>query len=80
MDFTISDEMKMVTEAVGRFVREKVQPLEVETEEAAAIPADRLVTVRTEAQALGFYALNMSEEVGGGGLGVLDMCLVEEKL
>ncbi|WP_146591130.1 acyl-CoA dehydrogenase family protein [Puniceibacterium confluentis] len=80
MDFTISDEMKMVTEAVGRFVREKVQPLEVETEEAAAIPADRLATVRAEAQALGFYALNMSEEVGGGGLGVLDMCLVEEKL
>ncbi|KMK64778.1 acyl-CoA dehydrogenase family protein [Puniceibacterium sp. IMCC21224] len=80
MDFTISDEMKMVTEAVGRFVREKVQPLEAETEEAAAIPADRLARVRAEAQALGFYALNMSEDVGGGGLGVLDMCLVEEQL
>ncbi|TDX24287.1 acyl-CoA dehydrogenase family protein [Rhodovulum visakhapatnamense] len=80
MDFTISDEMKMVTEAVGRFVREKVQPLEQETEADARIPPEKLAAVRAEAQALGFYALNMSEEVGGGGLGVLDMCLVEEQL
>ncbi|EPX85649.1 acyl-CoA dehydrogenase family protein [Salipiger mucosus] len=80
MDFTTSDEMKMVTEAVGRFVREKVQPLEMETEEAAAVPPEKLAAVKAEAQALGFYALNMSEEVGGGGLGVLDMCLVEEQL
>ncbi|MBL3574887.1 acyl-CoA dehydrogenase [Rhodovulum sulfidophilum] len=80
MDFTISDEMKMVTEAVGRFVREKVQPLEQETEANAQIPPEKLAAVRAEAQALGFYALNMSEEVGGGGLGILDMCLVEEQL
>ncbi|MBK5925593.1 acyl-CoA dehydrogenase [Rhodovulum sulfidophilum] len=80
MDFTISDEMKMVTEAVGRFVREKVQPLEQETEANAQIPPEKLAAIRAEAQALGFYALNMSEEVGGGGLGILDMCLVEEQL
>ena len=49
MDFTISDEMKMVTEAVGKFVREKVQPLECETEENEEIPADKLAAVRTEA-------------------------------
>ncbi|TYC61917.1 acyl-CoA dehydrogenase [Rhodobacterales bacterium] len=80
MDFSISDEMKMVTEAIGRFVREKVQPLETVTEEDAQIPPEALARVKAEAQALGFYALNMSEEVGGGGLGVLDMCLVEEQL
>lgn len=80
MDFTISDEMKMVAEALQRFVRERVQPLEQETEEAACIPADKLAAVRGEAQALGFYALNMSEDVGGGGLGVMDMCLAEEQL
>ncbi|MEI4472884.1 acyl-CoA dehydrogenase family protein [Frigidibacter sp. MR17.24] len=80
MDFAISDEMKMVTEAVGRFVREKVQPLEQATEEAAKIPPEALAKVRGEALDLGFYALNMSEAVGGGGLGVLDMCLVEEQL
>ncbi|MCD1617736.1 acyl-CoA dehydrogenase family protein [Salipiger marinus] len=80
MDFTISDEMKMVTEAVGRFVREKVQPLEAVTEETGQIPPDALTALKAEAQALGFYALNMSEAAGGGGLGVLDMCLVEEQL
>jgi len=80
MDFTISDEMKMVTDTVGQFIREKVQPLEAETEANAAIPADKLAAVKAEAQALGLYAMNMSEDVGGAGLGVLDMCLVEEQL
>ncbi|RRH69003.1 acyl-CoA dehydrogenase family protein [Falsigemmobacter faecalis] len=80
MDFSISDEMKMITDVVERFVREKVQVLEVETEENACIPADKLAQVRQEALDLGLYALNMSEEVGGGGLNTLQMCLVEEKL
>lgn len=80
MDFMISDEMKMVTDAVGRFVREKVQPLEQETEAEARIPPEKLAAVRAEAQELGFFAMNMSEEVGGAGLGVMDMCLVEEQL
>ncbi|MBT9386638.1 acyl-CoA dehydrogenase family protein [Pseudooceanicola sp. CBS1P-1] len=80
MEFAISEEMKMVTDAVGRFVREKVQPLEQATEDAAQIPPAQLAAVRAEAQELGFYAMNMSEEVGGAGLGVMDMCLVEEQL
>ena len=80
MDFTISDEMKMITEAVSRFVRDKVQPLEHVTEETGTIPPEKLAALKAEAQALGFYAMNMSEDVGGAGLGVLDMCLVEEQL
>ncbi|WP_172329601.1 acyl-CoA dehydrogenase family protein [Mangrovicoccus sp. HB161399] len=80
MDFTISDEMKMVTETVGQFIRDKVQPLEAETEANAEIPPAKLAEVKAEAQALGLYAMNMSEDVGGAGLGVLDMCLVEEQL
>ncbi len=80
MDFTISDEMKMVIETVGQFIRDKVQPLEAETEANAEIPPAKLAQVKAEAQALGLYAMNMSEDVGGAGLGVLDMCLVEEQL
>ncbi|MGO4852335.1 acyl-CoA dehydrogenase family protein [Phaeovulum sp. W22_SRMD_FR3] len=80
MDFSQSDDIRMITDAVGRFVRDKVQPLEMETEEAAQIPPAKLATVKAEAQALGFYAMNMSAASGGAGLGVMDMCLVEEQL
>ena len=54
MDFSISEEMKMVTDAVGRFLREKVQPLEQETEVNAPIPADKLAALKAVARELGF--------------------------
>src|SRR5690606_36091661 len=76
----IDDETRMVVETVRRFVTEKVQPLEVETEETGVIPADRLAALKKEAIELGLYALNMPEEVGGGGLSTFAMCLVEEQL
>ncbi len=80
MDFSLSDETRMVVETVARFVREKVQPLEQETETLGRVPPEKLAPLKAEAIALGLYALNMPEEVGGGGLSVLDMCLVEEQL
>lgn len=80
MDFSLSDETRMVVDTVSRFVRDKVQPLEQETEELGRVPPEKLAPLKAEAIALGLYALNMPEEVGGGGLSVLDMCLVEEQL
>lgn len=80
MDFSLSDETRMVVDTVRRFVRDKVQPLEQETEELGRVPPDKLAPLKAEAIALGLYALNMPAEVGGGGLSVLDMCLVEEQL
>lgn len=75
-----SDEIRMVVDSVRRFIQEKVQLLEVEVEETAVIPADRLRALKGEALDLGLFALNMPAEVGGGGLCVHDMCLVEEQL
>lgn len=80
MDFSLSDETRMVVETIRRFVRDKVQPLEEETEILGRVPPDKLAPLKAEAISLGLYALNMPTEVGGGGLSVLDMCLVEEQL
>ena len=70
----------MVVETVRRFIDEKVQPLEMEVEHLGYIPPDKLAAVKGEAIALGFYAMNMPTDVGGGGLSTFDMCLVEEQL
>ncbi len=80
MDFSLSDETRMVVDTVRRFVQDKVQPLEQETEDLGRVPPEKLAPLKAEAIALGLYALNMPEEVGGGGLSVQDMCLVEEQL
>lgn len=76
----VSDECRMVVETVRRFVREKVQPLEMEVEQLGYIPPEKLAALKGEALALGLYALNMPTEVGGGGLSTFDMCHVEEQL
>jgi acyl-CoA dehydrogenase len=80
IDFSIPEEIRALTETVGRFVASEVQPLEAEVEELAAVPPDKLREVRGKAQALGLYAMNMPAEVGGGGLSTVEMCFVEEEL
>src|SRR3546814_18112320 len=79
MDFSISEESRMLVDTVRRFVQEKVQPLEGEVEKLGRIPDEKLKALKSEAKALGLYAMNMPEDVGGGGLSTLDMCLAEEQ-
>lgn len=79
MDFSISEESRMLVDTVRRFVQEKVQPLEGEVEHLGRIPDEKLKALKSEAKALGLYAMNMPEEVGGGDLSTLDMCLAEEQ-
>jgi acyl-CoA dehydrogenase len=80
IDFSISSETRLLVDTVRKFVTQEVQPLEAETEADARIPPEKLRVVRGKAQALGLFAMNMPEEVGGGGLSNLDMCHVEEEL
>ena len=80
LDFTMTDDRRMLVDTVRKFVENDVQPLEQEVEELAKIPDDKLRAVRSKAQSLGLFAMNMPAEVGGGGLSMVDICLVEEEL
>ena len=80
IDFTIPPETRLLVDTVRRFIAQEVQPLEAETEADARIPPEKLAAVRGKAQELGLFAMNMPEEVGGGGLSNIDMCHVEEEL
>ncbi|KKB65327.1 acyl-CoA dehydrogenase [Robbsia andropogonis] len=80
IDFSLSSETQMLVDTVRKFVTNEVQPLEAETEHTGVIPADTLRVVRDKAMSLGLFAMNMPEDVGGGGLSHVDMCFVEEEL
>jgi acyl-CoA dehydrogenase len=79
LDPIMSHDQRMLVDTVRKFVETEVQPLETEVEELGRIPDDKLDAVRSKAQALGLYAMNMPTEVGGGGLSTTEMCLVEEE-
>lgn len=80
MDFTIPEEYLLLKQVVRRFVEEELQPLEEEVEERNEVPPEKLTVLKKKVQDLGLYALNMPQEVGGGGLSTLGLCLVEEEL
>ncbi len=80
MDFMIPEEYVLLKQVVRRFVEEELLPLEDEVEEHNEVPPAKLAVLKKKVQDLGLYALNMPQEVGGGGLSTLGMCLVEEEL
>ncbi len=80
MDFSISDEQKMIVEMVRAFVERELMPYEDEVEEAGQIRPDLAEQVKKRAIAAGIYAANMPEELGGGGLDDLTLAMVEREL
>jgi acyl-CoA dehydrogenase len=80
IDFEPTEEMKLLRQTVRGFVSTRLQPLEAEVEEKGHIPAETLAALKREARALGLFAMNMPEEVGGGGLSTVAMAVVEEEL
>src|SRR5665213_387138 len=79
VDFSISDESRMLLETVRRFVRTELIPLEPGVEESGCVSSDLSRALLARSKALGLYAMNMSVEAGGPGLDTVDVCLVEEE-
>lgn len=80
MDFTLSSEQKMLVATVREFVEKEIYPLENAVEETGTVPPEIGASLKQKCRDIGFYAANMPEEVGGGGLGNLDFALLEREL
>ncbi len=79
MDFSLSDEQKMLIGTVRRFIGDVLRPLEDAVEADGAFAVNKANMVHARARELGLYALNMPAELGGGGLSNLDRILCEEQ-
>lgn len=80
MNFELSSEQNMLVEAIRSFVTKELMPYEDEVEKLNAVPAEMAEEIRRKAIAAGFYAFNMPEEVGGGGLDYVSQALIEREL
>jgi acyl-CoA dehydrogenase len=79
MDFSLSDEQKMMIDTVRRFIAEELHPLEDRLERDGCLDDTLARAIQEKSKALGLYALNMPAELGGGGLSNLDRILCEEQ-
>ena len=75
----LDDGQRMLIETVRRFIREECQPLEEEVEASGELRNEQARALHAKAKALGLYAMNMPEALGGGALSVVDRMLCEEQ-
>ncbi|MDD0977680.1 acyl-CoA dehydrogenase family protein [Pseudomonas fontis] len=80
MNFQLTQEQEMLVDAVRSFVSKELLPHEEEVDRADAVSPELAAHIRGKAIAAGFYAFNMPEEVGGGGLDYLSQALIEREL
>ncbi len=80
MDFGISEEQQMIIDTARRFVEEELYPYEEEVERSDKVRPELGEQIKRRSIELGLYAANMPEEVGGGGLDTLTMCMLDRTL
>ena len=80
MDFTLSEEQRLIVDTVRAFAEKELYPHEDEVERLDEVPAELAAQIRAKAVAAGLYAANMPAELGGGGLDAVSVVLVEREL
>ncbi len=79
MDFSPTEEQRLLVATIRAFVDDELRPLEARIEETGHLADDIAAEIRAKSQALGLYAVNIPTEYGGGGLPVLDWMIAEEQ-
>ena len=77
IDFSPTEEQQLVVQTVRAFVERELRPHEEEVERLGVVPRELNEAVKAKGIAAGLYALNMPEELGGGGLDYVTGALAE---
>lgn len=80
MEFSLSSEQKMLIESARAFAENELYPHEEEVEQSDSVSPELAQKIRERAIEMGFYAANMPENLGGGGLDCVSLSLVEREL
>lgn len=85
MDFSLTDEQKMIQKTVRSFVKKELIPLEAEVlrnerEGKPGISEEKIAELRSKAKDMGFWGINTPEEFGGADLGPTMTALIMMEL
>jgi len=80
VNFGLSDEQQLIVDTVRSFVENELYPHEAEVERTGEVPRELGDEIKQKCLDLGFYASNIPEEFGGGGLNNLEFALLEREL
>jgi acyl-CoA dehydrogenase len=80
MDFQTTDEQRMLVESLQAFLENEIYPHEAEVDRTGTVPAEVGERITEHALEMGFYAANLPESVGGGGLDNMSLALFQRVL
>ncbi len=80
MNFAISEESRLMVSTLRQFIARELSPLEEQVETEGVLRPEKAREIFVKSRDLGFYAMNMPEDVGGGGLSAMDMCLAAQEM
>jgi alkylation response protein AidB-like acyl-CoA dehydrogenase len=80
MDIPLTEEQRMLVDSLRAFMEEELLPFEDEVDRSGEVPPQRAERIRQRAIEMGFYAANLPESVGGGGLDYSTLALFEREL
>src|SRR5258708_32990158 len=81
LDFSLTEEQKMIQQTVRRFVERELMPLENEVLQNEGkypngIEPELYHTLQMKAKEMGFWGINTPEEYGGANLGAVMTALI----
>jgi acyl-CoA dehydrogenase len=80
MDFSLTEEQRLIVQTANAFVTRELYPHEAEVEATGILRPALRDELKRKAIDAGLYAANMPAEVGGGGLDTLSWILLEREL
>ena len=80
IDFTLSEEQKLLIEMTHSFVEKEMVPNEDELERTNQLSPQLASSLKEKSMDLGLHACNLPTKVGGGGLDAVSVMLIEKEL
>lgn len=77
--YNLDDETRMIVDTVRGFVKDEMEPHEDLVDRLGHVPEEIGREIERKSKALGLFAANQPESVGGGGLSMKAMSLVERE-
>ena len=79
MDFSPTEEQSMIIDSARAFVQKELMPHEDQVEELRKVPDELFDQIKQKSIEVGFFAANIPEKFGGGGLDTLSFTLLERE-
>lgn len=80
MDYQLTEEQQMLVNSVRAFREQELEPHEAEADRNGEVPEELGAHIKRRAIEMGFYAPNLPENIGGGGLDYKSLALFEREL